>query len=91
VPTPSDLPRVIPSVVVVQQDETDWFLVNLERGDSVPVNRTEARVVESCQKGTSVPSAAHELAQDLDGKTDDQLPRIQVALEHFKQLGLCVG
>ena len=33
----TDLPRVLSSVVVVQQDDSDWFLVNLERGDSVAV------------------------------------------------------
>jgi hypothetical protein len=89
VPNPTDLPRVLPSVVVVQQDDSDWFLVNLERGDSVAVDRAEARVFESCRKGTSVRAAAHELAQELDdGRTDDQLPRIEAAVEHFRQWGL---
>ena len=85
------LPSVLASVVVVQQDESDYFLVNLDRGDSVAVDRAEARVFESCRKGTSMEDATHALAEELKAKDEDVLQRVRAALEHFQKLGLCAS
>ena len=84
-----ELPHVIPSVVVVQQDESDYFLVNLDKGDSVPIDRADATVFESCRKGGTVDAAARALAIALSAKEEDVLPRMRAALDHFRQWGFC--
>jgi hypothetical protein len=87
-PAASPLPAVLPTVIVVQQDETDWFLVNLERGDSVAVDETEARLFEICRRGSSLESATHALAELLHKPEAEMLSRIHAALERFRQSGL---
>lgn len=85
----TDLPRVLSSVVVVQQDDSDWFLVNLERGDSVAVCRAEAKVFERCRSGGTVEVAAHDLAAELAEDEALTLPRVRAAIAHFREWGLC--
>ncbi len=87
----TELPTVLSSVVVVQQDESDYFLINLDKGDSVAVDRAEARIFESCKKGkgTSLEAAAHALAAELSAKEEDVLARVRLAIAHFQELGLC--
>jgi len=86
-----ELPHVNRSVVVVQQDESDYFLVNLERGDSVAIDRADASVFESCRKGATMDVAARALAEALSAKEEDVLPRMRTAFDHFRQWGLCTS
>ena len=89
--TATDLPQVLSNVVIVQQDESDYFLVNLERGDSVAVSAAEARVFEGCRKGISAEVLARALAVELSANEDETLKRVRAAVEHFRQAGLCAA
>ena len=82
------LPRPKDNVVVVKQDDSDYFLVNLERGDSVAVDKAEVRVFESCRKGTSLEDIARVLAEELSADREYMLERVRTAIEHFREWGL---
>lgn len=85
----SPLPHLLSSIVVIQQDESDYFLVNLDRGDSVHVDRAEARIFECCRTCASIEAAAHDLAAELKQTEDEMLRRVVAAIERFRASGMC--
>ena len=90
---PQPLPRINPSVIVVEQDEESFYLVDTKGGLFFLVNATTARIFACCRNGASLEATVKALAstQPPQKTEGDILGEIQGVVSRLHELGLCEG